>query len=224
MVKKYNSEIVSIGNPLPDIYTVEFQSLSGKYRYYPGQFLHLALDEDYEGYGQWPDSRCFSIQNPPEGNVVKITFSVKGKFTTQMKESFSPGRKVWLKMPYGELFTQPHHKENTVFIAGGTGVTPYLSLFGHSWFKDYTKPKVYLGFRTKAHNIYRKELNHIPDDKLRIYYEDINGRINPLDIINENPNFSSVFISGPPDMIAFYKESLAEVGVSKDLIFTDDWG
>lgn len=28
-------------------------------------FLHLALD-DYGGVGQWPESRCFSIQSSPE--------------------------------------------------------------------------------------------------------------------------------------------------------------
>lgn len=224
MVKKYNSEVISIDNPLPDIYTVEFVSLSGMYKYYPGQFLHLALDENYEGYGQWPESRCFSIQSPPGRDVVKITFSVKGSFTTKMKETLKPGRNVWLKMPYGELFTQAHNKENAVFIAGGTGVTPFLSLFGHSWFKDYTKPKVYLGFRTLNHNIYSNELNIIPDDQIRIYYEDRNGRIDLSTILNETPNPTSVFVSGPPDMIAFYRKALAEGGFSKDIIFTDDWG
>src|SRR5664279_5598746 len=108
LIKKYKSEIISIINPLQDLYTIEFKSLNGTYKYFPGQFLHLAIDSDYDGSGQWPDSRCFSMQSNPLDDTIRITYSVKGKFTGRMKEVVKVGTELWLKLPYGDLFTQEH--------------------------------------------------------------------------------------------------------------------
>ena len=88
---------------------------------------------------------CFSMQSDPAEDVIRITYAVKGNFTQEMEKTLAVGREVWLKLPFGELFTQPHNKTNTVFIAGGTGVTPFLSLFTHESFRDYADPKIYLG-------------------------------------------------------------------------------
>ena len=109
IVKKYRSRLVSIKNPIQGIYTLEMQSPDGRYKYHPGQYLHLAIDENYDGIGQWPDSRCFSMQSNPGEETIRITYSVKGAFTRQMSEQLMVGSEVWLKLPYGDLFTQPHN-------------------------------------------------------------------------------------------------------------------
>ena len=169
LVKKYKSEVVSISNPLDGLYTLQLAPQKGKFKYSPGQFLHLAIDGSYDGVGQWPDSRCFSMQSNPDEFNIRVTYTVKGRFTSQMEKLLNVGSKVWLKMPYGDLFTREHSKVNTVFIAGGTGVTPFLSLFSHDSFTEYTKPKIYFGFRTKKHNIYLNELDRTQSSTANIH-------------------------------------------------------
>lgn len=144
---------------MPDIYTVTFSS-DKKFVYSPGQFLHLALD-DYDGAGQWAESRCFSMQSSPNEELLEITFAVKGNFTNRMKNELYENKEVLLKLPYGDIFQRGHNKSNCVFIAGGTGVTPFLSLFTTNEFNEYINPKIYLGFRSKEYNIYQKELSEI---------------------------------------------------------------
>lgn len=234
LAKKYRAEVVSIVNKIEGIYTVELKSLHGKLKFHPGQFLHLSIDSDYDGIGQWPDSRCFSIQSTPDEVNIKITYSVKGSFTRMMESELYTGKEIWLKLPYGDLFSQNHSFSNTVFIAGGTGITPYLSLFGHSDFLKYSNPRIYLGFKSEKFNIYNevldslsKKINNQSDGncgKLVTYYENINGLIDIQKIISENDVESSFFISGPPKMIDFFKTALLEVGISKENILTDDWG
>lgn len=225
LAKKYLSEVVSIKNPFKGIYTIEFKSLERPYKYDPGQFLHIAIDEDYDGIGQWPESRCFSMQSAPAEDVIRITYAVKGSFTQEMEKVLTVGREVWLKLPFGELFTQPHNKTNTVFIAGGTGVTPYLSLFTHESFEEYVNPKIYLGYKNEDYYIYQKELAAIKNGnaKITIFYENKDGVIDIVKIHEQNGNDSNYFISGPPVMIKIFKNKLIELGVPKENVLTDDW-
>jgi NAD(P)H-flavin reductase len=223
LVKKYRSELVALRNPFKSIYTLEFKSLNTRYKYNPGQFLHIALDPDYDGASQWPESRCFSMQSSPDEETIKITYAVKGRFTRQMAEQLHTGQKVWLKLPYGDLFTKPHNKVNTVFIAGGTGVTPFLSLFTHNSFKEYNNPRIYLGFRSLSYNIYLKELTSVKICDPKYFYEDVNGLLDIDLIFSENGIGSDYFISGPPVMIKIFKEKLTARGVPGIQILTDDW-
>ncbi|MBB3187211.1 FAD-dependent oxidoreductase [Microbacter margulisiae] len=223
--KKYKSQVKSIINPFSGIYTLEFESLDRLYKYSPGQFLHLAIDEAYDGTGQWPESRCFSMQSNPDEATIKITYAVKGRFTQLMESTLKEGSFVWLKLPYGELFTQPHNKTNTVFIAGGTGITPFLSLFTHQSFNEYINPKIYLGFRLKAFNIYEGELARSCNSSqfVKSYYEDKDGVLNIQSIADENSLESNYFVSGPPPMIKAFKQTLISKGVSAGNVLTDDW-
>jgi predicted ferric reductase len=226
-VKKYNSEIVSIFNPFPGLYTLELRSLGGKFKYYPGQFLHLAIDDKYDGSGQWPESRCFSMQSNPDESTVKITYSVKGKFTSEMEQTLRVGSHVLLKLPYGDLFTQKHNKENTVFIAGGTGITPFLSLFTDASFVAYKKPVLYAGFKNRGMHLYKDQLESAmvinSELEVQIIYENESGIIDIGQLLRHSDKKSSFYISGPPIMIRSFKNFLLGHGLTSDQIKTDDW-
>ena len=236
IVKKYPAKVVAIHSEIAGVYTLELESLGKHFKYEPGQFLHLALDE-YDPSGQWPDSRCFSMQSSPDQPTIKISYAAKGVYTKKMEKQIQIGSEITLKLPYGDLFTQPHNKTNTVFIAGGTGITPFLSLFTHESFNEYTNPHIYLGFRSKDYNIYQDELNRMQTIReirpnscnsyfpkfVKFYYQDEDGIINIQEIFDENGSKSNYFISGPPAMIKAFKKTLIEKGVSTSQILTDDW-
>lgn len=226
IVKKYSAEVVSIQNYIENVYTVRFKSLKGLFKYYPGQFLHLALEE-YDPSGGWIDSRCFSMQSPPGNEYLDITYAVKGNYTHRMSQELVVGKEVTLKLPYGDLFIQYHNKDNSVFISGGTGITPFLSLFNSSEFREYYKPYLYAGFRSKLYNVYQNELkmalNINPSFIINYVYQDKNGLIDINKILYESDLDTSFFLSGPPQMIKSFKESLIINNIPKTQIFTDDW-
>ena len=68
IIKKYPAIVEDIRHLLPDIYTATFSS-DKRFKYKPGQFLHLALDE-YDPSQAWPESRCFSMQSSPDDELV----------------------------------------------------------------------------------------------------------------------------------------------------------
>jgi ferredoxin-NADP reductase len=225
LVKKYKTEVVSIRNPAKGVYTLEFSS-EKRFRFAPGEFLHLALDE-YDPSGAWPESRCFSMQTSPEEENIKITYAVKGRFTQRMAQELSAGKSIWLKLPFGDLFTQEHSKNDTVFIAGGTGITPFLSLLTDKSFSEYNHPALYLGFRNRNLHFYQNELEKAnrlnPELQTTVFYQDTDGIIDIERIYASHSGADSFFVSGPPAMIKSVKQYLLEKAVNEKRIKTDDW-
>ena len=226
IVKKYPAKVVSIQNSIEGVYTLELESIGKPFKYDAGQFLHLAVDE-YDPSTQWPDSRCFSMQSAPSEENIRITYAAKGKFTTRMQQELKPGKEVTLKLPYGDLFSQEHSKTKTVFIAGGTGITPYLSLFTDTSFASYSNPILYAGFRTEDINLYKAELEIAKKInstlEVHLVYQDKDGILDIEKILNENTSTSSFFISGPPIMIKTFKQVLISKGIPENQVLTDDW-
>lgn len=226
IVKKYRSEVVSVYNPVAGIRTVTLRPLEKPYKYNPGQFLHLALDE-YDPARPWPESRCFSMQSSPDQETIKLTFAAKGKFTERMAAELVPGKAICVKLPYGDLFSAEHDKGRAVFIAGGTGLTPFLSLFTSGAFAAYREPKLYFGVRNASHHLYaadlKKALELNPSFNVKVLDEEKDGRLEIEAIFSVNGPSAVYFISGPPVMIRNFKASLAEKGVPAGNIRTDDW-
>ena len=205
----------------------------------PGQFLHLAIDE-YDPSFHWPESRIFSIANSPtRRNSVKITFSVKGNFTTRMFNQIKSGDKVWLKLPYGS-FTFPEDKWELVFIAGGTGITPFLSYLEYAIDKKLNnKIMLNYGIRSSEHVIVNDLLHecqmHLNHFHLQLFVED-GSKIKGFDkvykgmlSVNQLLEYAEIkedtlfYLSGPPEMINKFKNVMMEKNISEEIIRIEDW-
>ena len=203
--------------------------------FYPGQFLHLAIDP-YDPCQNWPESRVFSIANAPGKSHIRIVISVKGHFTARMASELSVGSRVWLKFPYGN-FTFPDTDNPLVLIAGGTGISPYISYLEHCLENNARQAiSVYYGVREEKYIIFNKMFERckaaLPLFNYTVYCEGelqnnnlniLPGIIDCNQILKENSNDSGFFISGPPLMIAAIKNTLLEHGILPDRIFIDEW-
>jgi ferredoxin-NADP reductase len=114
-----------------------------------------------------------------------------------------------------------------VFIAGGTGITPYLSLLTDTRFTGFTNPKLYAGFRNREFDIYTEELETArkinPSMEVMKFYEDTDGIIDIKKILDENGVEPTYFISGPPVMIKHFSAFLKNNGVAESNVLTDEW-
>jgi len=125
MPQKLRCRVIEIQAHGEQIYSLFLQPESPAPRFLPGQFLHLALDE-YTAGDFWPESRTFSIASAPaERQLLRITYAVKGNFTTRMEAELHAGSQVWVKMPYGEFTIQGG--QDTCLLAGGTGITAFTA-------------------------------------------------------------------------------------------------
>lgn len=202
----------------------------------PGQFLHLALD-DYRPEVQWPESRVFSIASSPDIKRAELAIivSVKGPFTERMYDTLEEGDECWLKLPYGEFFF-PDDKP-LVLIAGGVGVTPYLSLL-NSMLENIERNQpaqdvhLYYGIRSPEYylinDLLEKCEHTLPGFRKSIYCENSStfdkcGYIDAGSVYMNAPKDALFYISGPLAMIMALKKDLLSLGIDASRIIIDDW-
>jgi NAD(P)H-flavin reductase len=197
----------------------------------PGQFLHLALDP-YDPGSFWPESRIFSIAKVNrETNSLTLCYSVKGIFTSRMQAELSVGKPVWIKLPFGDFVVASDAE--TVLIAGGTGITPFVQHLA----ANHEKPCMLVyGARDKAALLFKQEIDQavLRHPLLRTFYfveetekdtDLLSGRLNINWILEQTVHLNNpvFYLSGPPIMIKMFTKDLLDNSIQAGNIRTDAW-
>ena len=238
--QKLRCQVVRIVDHGELVYTVELHPERPAPRFRPGQFLHLALDE-YDPSGFWPESRVFSIASAPsQRDLLRISYSVRGRFTTRMAQELAEGGWVWVKLPYGEFVIEDG--SDIVLFAGGTGITAFAAFldgltpaFRHATYVAY-------GARSADLLIYRSLVEARADliPGLRAFYFvergepssvrdgqsfEMVGRLSVEAIWPHlaAPKQATYYLAGPPVMLKTLTASLQDHGIAADAIRIDAW-
>lgn len=201
----------------------------------PGQFLHLALDP-YDPSSFWPESRVFSIaSSPSDQQCLRITYAVKGKFTTRMEKELVAGKEVWVKLPYGKFII--NNSCDVVLFASGTGITAFSAYLDQLETDHESSISLFYGTRNCDLLIYRSMIDHKAEicPKLNAWYyledghpQNDRDKIGILsvksafDFIN-NPLEKEYYLSGPPDMLHSLQSDLMKNNIPIKQIKTDTW-
>lgn len=212
----------------------------GRCRYRSGQFLHLAV-EPYDPSFNWPESRVFSIANSPsKSDDIEILVAPKGDFTWNMVNTIKEGQTVWLKLPYGDFNYKEAAGADVVLIAGGTGISPFISFLEEFLGLNdrYNKVCLYYGVRKTELIIYddlfKKLLNTAPNFSFQLFVEDEQpsclfgtktGLLNIVQIFKETRDLSNpvYYLSGPKAMISKALEVAEAQDICNHRIFFDKW-
>jgi predicted ferric reductase len=107
-----------------DAWTLAFEPVGhAGMRFTAGQFVWLTLGKSPYSLQQHPFSFSSSAR---EDRSLGITIKALGDYTARMGE-VKPGTNAYLEGPYG-AFTFPAEAPTGVFIAGGVGITPIMSI------------------------------------------------------------------------------------------------
>lgn len=94
--------------------------------YPPGAFAQLSLEE-VSASDIWPEARCFSIASIDRAQLRLIIQKV-GSYTERIFETLEPGSRCTLKYPLGSMYERGRETESQLMLAGGVGITPFLSM------------------------------------------------------------------------------------------------
>lgn len=130
------------------------------YRFEPGQHLTLTVSVD----GQ-PVSRCYTIASSPR-RPDELTITVKrvpgGPVSNWLHDHLRAGDSVVVDGPLGRFSTTHHPSGRYLFLSGGSGITPLMSMLRTIYADREAVDVVFVHHaRTPADIIFRDELRVI---------------------------------------------------------------
>jgi predicted ferric reductase len=201
------------------------------YDYFPGQFHFLTL---YRRHNNHHEQHPFTISSSPS-NRTEITSSIKqsGDYTASIGKT-AVGDRAALLGPFGRFSYMLHPTErNLVFIAGGIGITPFISMVRFMRETGDAREVLLLyGNRMEKDIAFRKELDEVAEkgiprlciiyvlDKPDSAWTGKQGRITSELIIKECKGLVGrvFYLCGPPTMMMGLVKSLKKSGVKRDNI------
>jgi len=209
------------------------------FQFRPGQSMDLTLlnppETDAEG-----NTRAFSIASAPFESDLMIATRMRDTAFKRVLRKATPGLQVKIAGPSGSFVLHRKSEKPAVFLAGGIGITPFLSIIRQA------------GHEKSPHHIYLFYSNRRPED------------VAFLNLLSEetkrNPNFQLIatmtkmdrshrewtgeighvtkdmlakhlaslqgpiyYLAGPPAMVAALRRMLIEAGADEDDIRTEEF-
>ncbi len=199
----------------------------------PGQFVKLISSNKQEE----PKSRFYSIISSPLDSHLQFIIKIVGRFTNHLN-SLEKGDMIEAEGPYGHFIFKKEKK--AVFIAGGVGIAPVLSILREISQKK-TNGDFFLFYSNKSKEIpFFDELKKISEKSTNIkiiftltkeqpaHWEGESGRID-INLISkyipvEKLNEFYFYMCGPLNMTLSLKKDLTLKGVLENNIIIEGWG
>jgi ferredoxin-NADP reductase len=141
-----------------DVKSFLFRTLTPHvFRYRPGQFITLELEIDGEAI-----NRCYTLSSPPT-RPDTISITVKrvpgGKVSNWLHDNLKPGSEIKALGPAGDFSCTHHASDKYLFLSGGSGVTPLMSMSRTHYELGEDRDIVFVhSARTPRDIIFRREL------------------------------------------------------------------
>lgn len=237
MITNKPYSLVEIKKLTPTVSSYVFKAVDGtEIDFTPGMFAMLQYVDKSGGKNI---SRAFSIANsPPSDHLEFIIALIHGQLTSKLEEA-KIGDKYLVSAPYGQFKFEINASKKFLFLAGGTGLAPFMSMLRYA--KQLNADiDTNLIYSTKYANemIYREELadyEKASECKLAITvtrpqegdgWTGLRGHVDAAMIQNAAPDFMEriSYICGPPAFVKAMKDALIGLGVDAKSIRAEMWG
>ncbi|MFP4466880.1 MAG: ferric reductase-like transmembrane domain-containing protein [Candidatus Goldiibacteriota bacterium] len=226
--------VMNVKQEAPGVHTVKMAGKNGKgFSHLPGQFQFIR----FFSRGLPREEHHFTISSSPaQGGYTASTIKALGDFTSAVGQ-LKPGDKAVVDAPYGRFSYVLHPENDIVFIAGGAGITPIMSMLRHMRDTAADKKICLLYSNKNAESIiFRGELEkmaagalpgftlvHILEDNSKMKNAE-QGRLG-FEIINrycsENAREKAYYICGPAPLISSSAASVRRLGALYSRIHTE---
>ncbi|QIX26809.1 ferredoxin--NADP reductase [Nocardioides sp. JQ2195] len=151
-------EVLGVVEETPDACSVQFvvpTEAEDHFTYRPGQFLTLAVPSDTTGLA----ARCYSLSSSPvDGGPLTVTVkrTVDGYASNWICDNLKAGDSIRVLPPSG-IFSPADLDEDLLLFAGGSGVTPIISIARTALARGTGKIVVFYANRDETSVIFAKE-------------------------------------------------------------------
>jgi ferredoxin-NADP reductase len=222
----------------PDVTVFKFKSQDGtKLAFDPGMFVMLGYHDDAT---KERIARAFSIASLPNSDTLEFYISmIHGRFTSKL-DTAKVGDIYYVSGPHGQFKFSPAQDKKVLFIAGGTGLAPFMSMLKEIKEQGSDNDVVLLYSVRHASEIIRKaELEQLgmelgiktfitvtrPQENSEGWQGET-GHIDQGMIRRLSPDLleRQSYICGPLGFVKAVKEALLALNLPEEKIKADVWG
>lgn len=205
----------------------------------PGQSILLKIAVPSES-GNVEDSRRFTIASAPQDRELMIATRLRNTPFKQTLKDLPIGTKVSINGPSGTMVLNENADRPLVFLAGGIGITPFLSMARDAVRRRLPHPIwLFYGNRRPEDAAFLDELHELARRRSTFHViavmsqpeNSARGWIGETGFIRRellerhlaDPRVAHYYFAGPPAMTAAMREMLKELGVPKRAMRSEDF-
>ena len=226
-------KLIEISDEGPDVKLYKFLALDNtKLDFDPGMFVMIKYKDQSQEI-----TRAFSIASDPDSLSLDFYIHlINGRFTSKIALA-KQGDIYYITGPYGQFKFIPGNSKKLMFLAGGTGIAPFISMLRYiRRLKLDVDITLFYSVINSKEIIAKQELNEFKDilelkTIITVTREDIdwNGERGHItkDMINryiKDANERMVYICGPLPFVKAMKDIAINCSVPNDKISADVWG
>lgn len=167
-----------------------------------GQFVFVRI-----GTGALSEPHPFTVASSPRDRVLRLLVKDLGDWSERLADRVSEGDEVMVEGPYGRLHLFPRRPVTTVWIAGGVGITPFLSAL-HSVPDRHPRPHLFFAVRSRSDAPGLAEIEraaaeglvvlhlHISEEDCRLCAADLEGEFGEAGLVGAH-----VVMCGPDALV-----------------------
>ena len=222
--------VVRVEKETHDVFRLGLAPEGGLLSYVAGQVITIYYPEVSKNKG-----KEYSISSAPSENCFEITVKRVGVFS-EMITSKKPGDIIIGSLPYGYFYTESEVSD-LVFLAGGIGVVPFMSIIVETFKLNPTR-KISLFYSNKNLKdiVFKSKLDNLVKlhkSNFHVFYyltkevsceaDTKSGRISVQDVLQYCNNETELFLCGSSGFVSSYYRALVQNNTSEQNIFTEEF-
>lgn len=225
LIRRYRYKVDEVATPADKVVQVHLAPMSRAMSFTAGQFAFIRFHQN----GIATEWHPFSISSPPGADGdFRLTVKALGDFTTQL-QSIKNGATAEVEGAFGKFSYTNYGNPKQIWVAGGIGVTPFLSMARSlpdtphhiDFFYCVTDPSELIDMEEvkKAVDTDKHQFAataHVAKEKGNITAEIIAKQCGGLD-------GKDIFLCGPPPMMKALRAQFKAAGVTDERIHSEEF-
>jgi predicted ferric reductase len=213
----YDYTVAEVRRPSATVLDVVLEPAGKRLAFTPGQFVAIAFGGE-NGWQRHP----FSIASAPHQHQLEVGIKAAGDYTSRLRDKLRPGTPAKLAGPFGG-FDYRLGGRDQVWIAGGIGITPFVS-----WLRSLDRTfeqsvDFYCSIARRSDELYGEDLAAAaaahPSLRIHLAVTEESGRLTAAQTLEgQTPDEVSIYMCGPPPMMHSFDHDFRRMGVPRNHI------
>jgi ferredoxin-NADP reductase len=221
MSNQIKVEVASICQVAPTIREFTLEAIDDAlYPFSPGAHVVVEMPNKKKVY-----KNAYSLLSDPTDTqryriAVRLQDASRGG-SIYMHEQVKVGDQLLISPP-SNLFSPLWHAKKHVMLAGGVGVTPFMSYIPEMIRRDADFELHYM-YRSLQTGAYKHELSEQLGDKYFDYDSDRQARCDVTALLSQQPLGTHIYICGPDSLIQAVEEAAQTLGLPASVIHSEEF-